>query len=101
MDVYAALRDLGYQSFRPGQEEAIMRILSGVNPVSFCMFLLYICGNVVSHLSLCPIFFRPLYPCCAVNRDGQIVDLSAASLPVRSAVEIHRTDHFTPRVTNG
>lgn len=28
-EVYAALKDLGYQSFRPGQEEAIMRILSG------------------------------------------------------------------------
>lgn len=30
-DVYAALKELGYQSFRPGQEEAIMRILSGMN----------------------------------------------------------------------
>lgn len=29
-EVFAALRDLGYQSFRPGQEEAIMRILSGI-----------------------------------------------------------------------
>ncbi|KAM3596914.1 uncharacterized protein V6R79_022830 [Siganus canaliculatus] len=29
--VYAALRDLGYNSFRPGQEEAIMRILSGLS----------------------------------------------------------------------
>ncbi|XP_024130720.1 ATP-dependent DNA helicase Q4 isoform X4 [Oryzias melastigma] len=29
--VYAALRDLGYQSFRAGQEEAIMRILSGLS----------------------------------------------------------------------
>uniref|UniRef100_A0A3P8S7E1 DNA 3'-5' helicase n=1 Tax=Amphiprion percula TaxID=161767 RepID=A0A3P8S7E1_AMPPE len=28
-EVYSALRELGYQSFRPGQEEAIMRILSG------------------------------------------------------------------------
>lgn len=28
-EVHAALRDIGYQSFRPGQEEAIMRILSG------------------------------------------------------------------------
>ncbi|XP_068603107.1 ATP-dependent DNA helicase Q4 [Brachionichthys hirsutus] len=30
-EVYAALTDLGYQSFRPGQEEAIMRILSGLS----------------------------------------------------------------------
>ncbi|XP_042362656.1 ATP-dependent DNA helicase Q4 [Plectropomus leopardus] len=30
-EVYAALRELGYQSFRPGQEEAIMRILSGLS----------------------------------------------------------------------
>ncbi|XP_041823311.1 ATP-dependent DNA helicase Q4 isoform X2 [Melanotaenia boesemani] len=30
-EVYAALRDLGYDSFRPGQEEAIMRILSGLS----------------------------------------------------------------------
>nr|XP_046273726.1 ATP-dependent DNA helicase Q4 isoform X2 [Scatophagus argus] len=30
-EVYAALRDLGYQSFRSGQEEAIMRILSGLS----------------------------------------------------------------------
>nr|XP_033492417.1 ATP-dependent DNA helicase Q4 isoform X1 [Epinephelus lanceolatus] len=30
-DVYAALKELGYQSFRPGQEEAIMRILSGLS----------------------------------------------------------------------
>uniref|UniRef100_A0A3Q3JA18 DNA 3'-5' helicase n=1 Tax=Monopterus albus TaxID=43700 RepID=A0A3Q3JA18_MONAL len=30
-EVYSALRDLGYQSFRPGQEEAIMRILSGLS----------------------------------------------------------------------
>ncbi|XP_035536790.1 LOW QUALITY PROTEIN: ATP-dependent DNA helicase Q4 [Morone saxatilis] len=30
-EVYAALKDLGYQSFRPGQEEAIMRILSGLS----------------------------------------------------------------------
>ncbi|XP_044028662.1 ATP-dependent DNA helicase Q4 isoform X2 [Siniperca chuatsi] len=30
-EVYAALRNLGYQSFRPGQEEAIMRILSGLS----------------------------------------------------------------------
>ncbi|XP_056877247.1 ATP-dependent DNA helicase Q4 isoform X2 [Takifugu flavidus] len=30
-DVHAALRELGYQSFRPGQEEAIMRILSGLS----------------------------------------------------------------------
>ncbi|XP_053719047.1 ATP-dependent DNA helicase Q4 isoform X1 [Synchiropus splendidus] len=29
--VFAALKDLGYQSFRPGQEEAIMRILSGLS----------------------------------------------------------------------
>ena len=28
-EVHTALRDLGYESFRPGQEEAIMRILSG------------------------------------------------------------------------
>ncbi len=27
--VHSALRKFGYQSFRPGQEEAIMRILSG------------------------------------------------------------------------
>uniref|UniRef100_A0A3Q2DW61 DNA 3'-5' helicase n=1 Tax=Cyprinodon variegatus TaxID=28743 RepID=A0A3Q2DW61_CYPVA len=27
-EVYAALRELGYQSFRPGQEKAIMRILT-------------------------------------------------------------------------
>uniref|UniRef100_A0AAQ5ZV66 DNA 3'-5' helicase n=1 Tax=Amphiprion ocellaris TaxID=80972 RepID=A0AAQ5ZV66_AMPOC len=30
-EVYSALRELGYQSFRPGQEEAIMRILSGLS----------------------------------------------------------------------
>ncbi|XP_051812041.1 ATP-dependent DNA helicase Q4 [Acanthochromis polyacanthus] len=30
-DVYSALRELGYQSFRAGQEEAIMRILSGLS----------------------------------------------------------------------
>uniref|UniRef100_H3C0F9 ATP-dependent DNA helicase Q4 n=1 Tax=Tetraodon nigroviridis TaxID=99883 RepID=H3C0F9_TETNG len=30
-EVYEALRELGYQSFRPGQEEAIMRILSGLS----------------------------------------------------------------------
>ncbi|CAJ1083398.1 ATP-dependent DNA helicase Q4 [Xyrichtys novacula] len=30
-EVYAALRDLGYPSFRAGQEEAIMRILSGLS----------------------------------------------------------------------
>ncbi|XP_030002338.1 ATP-dependent DNA helicase Q4 isoform X1 [Sphaeramia orbicularis] len=30
-EVFAGLRDLGYQSFRPGQEEAIMRILSGLS----------------------------------------------------------------------
>ncbi|XP_078146674.1 ATP-dependent DNA helicase Q4 [Centroberyx gerrardi] len=30
-EVYAALKDFGYQSFRPGQEEAIMRILSGLS----------------------------------------------------------------------
>ncbi|XP_056154015.1 ATP-dependent DNA helicase Q4 [Lampris incognitus] len=30
-EVFAALRDFGYQSFRPGQEEAIMRILSGLS----------------------------------------------------------------------
>ncbi|XP_034748454.1 ATP-dependent DNA helicase Q4 [Etheostoma cragini] len=30
-EVYAALKDIGYQSFRPGQEEAIMRILSGLS----------------------------------------------------------------------
>ncbi|KAM9823551.1 ATP-dependent DNA helicase Q4 [Neosynchiropus ocellatus] len=29
--VFAALKDLGYQSFRPGQEEAIMRILAGLS----------------------------------------------------------------------
>ncbi|KAM4630506.1 ATP-dependent DNA helicase Q4 [Polymixia lowei] len=29
--VYAALKDFGYQSFRPGQEDAIMRILSGLS----------------------------------------------------------------------
>lgn len=28
-EVYAALEDLGYKSFRAGQEDAIMRILSG------------------------------------------------------------------------
>lgn len=28
-EVYEALRDFGYKSFRPGQEAAIMRILSG------------------------------------------------------------------------
>lgn len=28
-EVFAALRDFGYKSFRPGQEVAIMRILSG------------------------------------------------------------------------
>lgn len=30
-EVYAGLKDLGYQSFRPGQEDAIMRILSGLS----------------------------------------------------------------------
>ncbi|XP_015258189.1 PREDICTED: ATP-dependent DNA helicase Q4 isoform X2 [Cyprinodon variegatus] len=30
-EVYAALRELGYQSFRPGQEKAIMRILTGLS----------------------------------------------------------------------
>ncbi|XP_069802330.1 ATP-dependent DNA helicase Q4 isoform X2 [Dendropsophus ebraccatus] len=30
-EVYAALRELGYQKFRPGQEEAVMRILSGLS----------------------------------------------------------------------
>ncbi|XP_047460205.1 ATP-dependent DNA helicase Q4 isoform X2 [Mugil cephalus] len=30
-EVYAALKNLGYQSFRAGQEEAIMRILSGLS----------------------------------------------------------------------
>ncbi|XP_034016922.1 ATP-dependent DNA helicase Q4 isoform X2 [Thalassophryne amazonica] len=30
-EVYAALRELGYESFRQGQEEAIMRILSGLS----------------------------------------------------------------------
>ncbi|KAM9386011.1 ATP-dependent DNA helicase Q4 [Pholidichthys leucotaenia] len=30
-EVYATLRDFGYQSFRAGQEEAIMRILSGLS----------------------------------------------------------------------
>ncbi|XP_029919345.1 ATP-dependent DNA helicase Q4 [Myripristis murdjan] len=30
-EVYTALKDFGYQSFRPGQEEAIMRILSGLS----------------------------------------------------------------------
>ncbi|XP_055076482.2 ATP-dependent DNA helicase Q4 [Misgurnus anguillicaudatus] len=30
-DVYEALRDFGYKSFRPGQEMAIMRILSGLS----------------------------------------------------------------------
>ncbi|XP_075995769.1 ATP-dependent DNA helicase Q4 [Genypterus blacodes] len=30
-EVHAALSDLGYPSFRPGQEEAIMRILSGLS----------------------------------------------------------------------
>ncbi|XP_029370262.1 ATP-dependent DNA helicase Q4 [Echeneis naucrates] len=29
--VYEALQDLGYKSFRPGQEEAVMRILSGLS----------------------------------------------------------------------
>uniref|UniRef100_A0A4W4EI90 DNA 3'-5' helicase n=1 Tax=Electrophorus electricus TaxID=8005 RepID=A0A4W4EI90_ELEEL len=30
-EVYHALRDFGYKSFRPGQEKAIMRILSGLS----------------------------------------------------------------------
>lgn len=30
-EVYSGLKDLGYQSFRPGQEDAIMRILSGLS----------------------------------------------------------------------
>ncbi|RXN37014.1 ATP-dependent DNA helicase Q4 [Labeo rohita] len=30
-EVYEALRDFGYKSFRPGQETAIMRILSGLS----------------------------------------------------------------------
>lgn len=30
-EVYEGLKDLGYQSFRPGQEDAIMRILSGLS----------------------------------------------------------------------
>ncbi|XP_053190225.1 ATP-dependent DNA helicase Q4 [Scomber japonicus] len=30
-EVFAALNDLGYNSFRPGQEDAIMRILSGLS----------------------------------------------------------------------
>ncbi|XP_053310854.1 ATP-dependent DNA helicase Q4 isoform X2 [Spea bombifrons] len=30
-EVYEALSELGYQSFRPGQEEAVMRILSGLS----------------------------------------------------------------------
>lgn len=30
-EVYAGLKDLGYQSFRPGQKDAIMRILSGLS----------------------------------------------------------------------
>ncbi|XP_073524922.1 ATP-dependent DNA helicase Q4 isoform X2 [Phyllobates terribilis] len=30
-EVYSALRELGYETFRPGQEQAIMRILSGLS----------------------------------------------------------------------
>ncbi|XP_068127156.1 ATP-dependent DNA helicase Q4 isoform X2 [Hyperolius riggenbachi] len=33
-EVFAALSELGYQSFRPGQEEAIMRILSGLSSLA-------------------------------------------------------------------
>ncbi|KAM4044045.1 LOW QUALITY PROTEIN: ATP-dependent DNA helicase Q4 [Anomaloglossus baeobatrachus] len=33
-EVNSALRELGYETFRPGQEEAIMRILSGKMPFS-------------------------------------------------------------------
>lgn len=73
-EVYAALRDLGYQSFRPGQEEAIMRILSGMYTheptVTMCMgfvILLY-----MQFLDLCfsLFFFRSLYLGSVVNRDG-------------------------------
>lgn len=32
-EVYSALKDLGHNEFRPGQEEGIMRILSGLSTI--------------------------------------------------------------------
>lgn len=49
-DVYTGLRDLGYKSFRAGQEEAIMRILSGISSRS-CT---YTALHIIHHMCLSP-----------------------------------------------
>ncbi|MEQ2168243.1 hypothetical protein GOODEAATRI_012354, partial [Goodea atripinnis] len=72
-EVYAALRELGYQSFRPGQEKAIMRILTGsgclpsaqeLPPVAFACIDEAHCVSEWSHN------FRPCYlRLCKVLRE--------------------------------
>ena len=54
-DVHAALKDLGYGSFRTGQEEAIMRILSGTTHTDWLCLLFTCVALTCIHvcLSLC------------------------------------------------
>lgn len=78
-EVYEALRELGYQSFRPGQEEAIMRILSGMK-IQSCELTATNCNLITCFLFTS--FFRPFHPGGFVHRDGKIIVLSAPSLHV-------------------
>lgn len=81
-DVYEALRELGYKSFRPGQEEAIMRILSGVK-IQSCEITAANCHLLITCFSFVfTSFFRAFHPGGSVHRDGKVIVLSAPSLHV-------------------
>jgi len=81
-EVHAALRDIGYQSFRPGQEEAIMRILSGTHRTHIYRHAAV--PSVISVFKFASLTSsRSVYPRGVVNGDGEVVVLSAPSLPVR------------------
>lgn len=98
-EVYEALRELGYGSFRPGQEAAIMRILSGrktrrCEATATSYYLL-----ITSFLNSSS--FRPVHPGGSVHRDGKILVLPAPSLHVRQEIQMHHFGDITSGVADG
>lgn len=101
VEVVKALQALGYSSFRPGQEVAIMRILSG----GFGSH-----NHLPSHaggprcpqlMSPTPHSTRPVYAGGVIDRDGQVPLLPAPCLPLSQALQVHHLGGLPLGVPHG